>query len=341
MKFIFLFIFFSSASCFSEIVLKEEYGSDILFQVEVSNKKIAIDEKLQITLKIKTRDRMKVNKELLRKNLLGYLGFGPRPFRLLSEENLSEDDFVQNLIYTLDPEIPGPQLLTFGTIHLVNSESKENPHQIFPTGVFQVNVIRKENQKAYLGITAPLMNLSLEYPIDVDSHNRITYLENEKIISQEKEKHRRLFIRKDRQFMLLSILILIKVLLVLYGIYRFMFRPNLFFKDKDPMKTSRERALKKMQELEKRFSYDKDYYSELSLILREYIENSYGLKLTSMTTREFFIYAAKSELVDRESREMIGKILSDADLAKFALEPQTEENALKFHRNISEFIRKK
>ena len=344
MKFIFskslLIIFFSNAFCFSEVVLQEVYDSNIFFQVDISKKKIDIDEKLQVTLRIKTPTQMKVNRELLRKNLLGYLGFGPRPFRLLSEENLSEDDFVQNLIYTLDPEMPGPQLLTFGTIHLIDPDSKEKSHLMFPTGVFTVHVTKNESQKVFLGIPAPLMNLSLEYPIDVNSHNKITYLENEKINFQDKEKHRMLFFGKNRKFILLFILIFIKVLLILYGIYRFTFR-SLFFKNKDHIKTNRERALEKMKGFEKKFSYDKEYYSELSLILREYIENSFGLKLTSMTTREFFIHAAKSELIDKESREIIGKILSDADLAKFALEHQGEENAINFHRNISEFIRKK
>ncbi|MDB5121315.1 MAG: protein BatD [Sphingobacteriales bacterium] len=63
----------------------------------------------------------------------------------------------------------------------------------------------------------------------------------------------------------------------------------------------------------------KDYYSELSDILREYLEKRYAIKTHEQTTEEIFL-ALKYKDLDVSSCEILRQILVLADLVKFAKE---------------------
>lgn len=81
----------------------------------------------------------------------------------------------------------------------------------------------------------------------------------------------------------------------------------------------------------------KDYYSELSMILRTYIDNQWDINAKEMVTPE--IMEAISDLdIEDHSLEELKVILETADLAKFAKwQPQIEENERSI-KNASTFV---
>lgn len=99
-------------------------------------------------------------------------------------------------------------------------------------------------------------------------------------------------------------------------------------------------ALNKIKELRERKLWQqgevKVYHSELSDIIREYLEKRYVIKTQEKTTDEIFA-GLKYLDIDNESRDLLRRILLLADLVKFAKEnplpPENEqsiENAIAF-----------
>lgn len=69
----------------------------------------------------------------------------------------------------------------------------------------------------------------------------------------------------------------------------------------------------------------KEYYTQLTDVLREYMHNRFGFNATEMTTSEILDYLRKID--NRENLSDLKDILETADLVKFAkLHPATNEN---------------
>ena len=99
-------------------------------------------------------------------------------------------------------------------------------------------------------------------------------------------------------------------------------------------------ALSKLKELQDKKLWQqgevKQYYSELSDVLREYLEKRYVIKTYEKTTEEIFA-ALKHKDLNEENRNVLYGVLLTADLVKFAKEQplpveneQSIENAMDF-----------
>ena len=62
----------------------------------------------------------------------------------------------------------------------------------------------------------------------------------------------------------------------------------------------------------------REYYFELSNILRHYIEDRFHLKAPEMTTEEFLAALKYSEVLNRDQKDVIREFLSHCDMVKFA-----------------------
>jgi hypothetical protein len=99
-------------------------------------------------------------------------------------------------------------------------------------------------------------------------------------------------------------------------------------------------ALGKLQELRDKKLWQqnevKHYYSELSDVVREYLEKRYAIKTHEKTTDEIFAGLKYMNIAD-EDRNKLSQILLLADLVKFAKEKplpadneQSMDNAISF-----------
>jgi hypothetical protein len=62
----------------------------------------------------------------------------------------------------------------------------------------------------------------------------------------------------------------------------------------------------------------KTFYSELSEIIREYMENRFQIRALEMTTEEFLVHLTKDNSLTREQQLLLREFLNYSDLVKFA-----------------------
>jgi PBP1b-binding outer membrane lipoprotein LpoB len=62
----------------------------------------------------------------------------------------------------------------------------------------------------------------------------------------------------------------------------------------------------------------KDFYLELTMIVRRYIERSHGVRAPEQTTEEFLEAVARNKMFDSTTVEVLKEFLESADLVKFA-----------------------
>lgn len=71
----------------------------------------------------------------------------------------------------------------------------------------------------------------------------------------------------------------------------------------------------------------KDFYVELTMVVRRYVQRKYGIKAPNLTTQEFFEELQKSENQTVTQSENLRRFLESADLVKFAGVEATPEMA--------------
>ena len=96
------------------------------------------------------------------------------------------------------------------------------------------------------------------------------------------------------------------------------------------------KSLDNKQLIEK--SHIKEFYYELSNILRHYIEDRFTLKAPERTTEEFLHELNNDKTFPEEYRNLLKKFLTESDLVKFANYNATSENAHNAEDRTIEFI---
>ncbi len=131
------------------------------------------------------------------------------------------------------------------------------------------------------------------------------------------------------------ILFLIAVVLFFVGRYFYKrYKDNKpLFKAEKPKEPAHIIALRKLDQLKDKKLWQsdraKEYYSELTFILREYLENRYNISALERTSHELIELLRHSRLMDKERVEEFKQIFSLGDLAKFAkFKPLPDENDL-------------
>ncbi len=105
------------------------------------------------------------------------------------------------------------------------------------------------------------------------------------------------------------------------------------FKAEKPKEPAHITALRKLDKLKEKKLWQsgraKEYYSELTYILREYLEKRYNISALERTSHELIELLRHSKLIDKERIEEFRQIFSLGDLAKFAkFNPMPDENDL-------------
>jgi len=122
--------------------------------------------------------------------------------------------------------------------------------------------------------------------------------------------------------LVIGILVVIAILSVAYYLWRKRNdKPLIPFRRPIVIKPAHEIALKALIKLKNQNLIEKEsvtpYFTELSKILREYIENRYFLKALEMTTTEV-LDAIEKELLYDKVGETVKSVLTESDLVKFA-----------------------
>lgn len=101
-------------------------------------------------------------------------------------------------------------------------------------------------------------------------------------------------------------------------------------------------ALQKLKNLEQKDLINKKEFerlhTELSFILRNYIENFFGLRAEEQTTEEFIKDISNSKYFATEQQMMLHQFLSMADLVKFATFDPGSQNSQEAMQSVRNFI---
>ena len=71
----------------------------------------------------------------------------------------------------------------------------------------------------------------------------------------------------------------------------------------------------------------KDFYVELTMVVRRYVQRKYGIKAPHLTTEEFFAELQNSNTQTLDNSNTLRRFLESADLVKFAGVEATPEMA--------------
>lgn len=113
-------------------------------------------------------------------------------------------------------------------------------------------------------------------------------------------------------------------------------------KHKLRMMTPKERALTELQQLIAKRLIDKgcikDFYVELTHVVRRYIERRYGIKAPERTTEEFIKEAIALPSFPQEHIPVLEKFLVSADMVKFAKQEATKLTADSATQSAKDYI---
>lgn len=80
------------------------------------------------------------------------------------------------------------------------------------------------------------------------------------------------------------------------------------------------------------------FYTELSGILRTYLENNFSIRAPEMTTEEFLVFIRDNQILFDQQKELLGRFLSYADMVKFAKLAPTRKGAEESFELAREFV---
>ena len=147
---------------------------------------------------------------------------------------------------------------------------------------------------------------------------------------------------KDHMYAVyITLAAILVILLSIYFIRRYMKRPAPVVVVEAPKVAAHIVALGKLEQLRSEKLWQegkiKLYYSSLTDILREYIENRFKIQALEQTTEEI-LYGFRNVAIDEESKMKLKQVLVLADLVKFAKEqPVAAENEQSIS-NVYDFV---
>ena len=126
-----------------------------------------------------------------------------------------------------------------------------------------------------------------------------------------------------RKWPIYTIIISVVVVLLIIGLLVYFLRKKKKKKsDISPRRPAHELAYEMLGNLKKKNLIKqhkiKQYYFELSLIVRHYLENRFDIKAPEMTTEEFLLKIKESKELFSRHRESLKSFLSHCDMVKFA-----------------------
>lgn len=196
MAILFYLLLFFMGDAEAELSWSSEKAPGFSIVVEPSRESVPIDKKLQVQATLYAERGYRVSREALRRNLLSNASYGAPPFSLIAEEAVVRENNVERLLYTLDPQIPGITILTFGKVTFI-PEGETGEVVEFMTGTFTIAIAMAEELLGENPRPAKLMELSTALPIAVSEENIDRYLDNKRVAMGEEEAIRRSLLPKE------------------------------------------------------------------------------------------------------------------------------------------------
>ena len=126
---------------------------------------------------------------------------------------------------------------------------------------------------------------------------------------------------------------------VIYLVYRYRTKGTLLAPKPKPSPYAV--AIKGMENLKKRQLWEngleREYFTELTEILRQYLDGRFGINAMEMTTRQIIEHLSKDERI-RDKKEYVRQVLDMADFVKFAAQRTIADDNVTAYDNVLRFI---
>lgn len=336
----FIYLLIPLLIAFSSCLAKENFSAEISFP----SSSLTINETLPMTLDLVYPKTYRPDLNSLRLNLFKYSGLAIPPFTLSSENitppnEISPGLLSQKIIFNLDPIFPGKHYLTFQEITFNSKEGNQAPYQII-SDIFEIDVSMPKSALENQNFIQPLMSLKQTIPIEINPQNRRSIFQNPQLQSAEINHNRLLFHRKEFPWAGFAFFILAG--LVFLAIKTQPPNPK---KAPEPIQTPKIRlktltAIDQLarENLIETKQFDR-FYTNLSSLVRTFIEKRYQVRSSTYTTQEFLEKISKSPILDNKKQIMLIEFLNSSDRVKFAKYDPTKEECEQALQNARGFIK--
>ena len=98
-------------------------------------------------------------------------------------------------------------------------------------------------------------------------------------------------------------------------------------------------AMRALEQLREQDLDVEEFYTQLSDIVRRYLEGQLGLRAPERTTEEFLCEMSRDHVLSDEHKELLGAFLEESDLVKFARFRPGDEDKQRAFSAAEEFIK--
>lgn len=309
-----------------EKTVSEQVSGGFSLTMTTPNSTITLLDSLALTVTLVFPSSYQTDLGQLRSHLLYHPASADAPFSLASETVIPpivhNGSVKQSLRFILDPQYPGTQTLSFLGLLFKPIDAKTGSPVELISPLLEVMVEMPPPTKLNKSLAAPLMTLSMDFPIEMDRENRL------KLLESNNPSHA-LHLFQEREIPWLGL-----CLMAIALFFIFTFTPP----KKDPEKEKlNAQALAKTVAKEKLMGLNRwidtqqidPFYVGLTETLRDYIEQTYGLKVHSKTTEEFLHDIKLHPIFSEEMQQLLAAFLERADKIKFGRAKTTQEECKK------------
>ncbi|MCB1135777.1 MAG: hypothetical protein KDK78_05885 [Chlamydiia bacterium] len=301
---------------------------------------------LRVTLRLRYPSGYTPSLEALRANLEQPSVWGEPQFNVREEQSSAsavdgDGTVTRELTYTVEPWAVGTLYLSFGMIQWEAERGGEVPVRLL-TPSFAIEVAVGEISSYGHGELQPLMPLYSDSSLHLSQSNRRALIDDR--VKSDASAQETLKRYRERQLPWRILYALAALGAGYYVLRRWVQRWTAGWRKMRSLpKDPRERALEALRDLHERDLPSQGlfdpYYSQLTGIVRSYIEEAFGIRAPEQTTREFLQELRYAPEFSSETKEDLEAFLDSADLVKFARHvPQladcqnAEQSAVRFIR---------
>jgi hypothetical protein len=305
-------------------------------KINLSNNEVNLQNNVDLQLILLYPKNYHIDLEVLKKNLLRQSAIKLPPFAIESVQEHKEihsDIVTHNLDFILKPLIPGNFQLTFYEITFIPNNSSLDKKIVLISEIKQIKVNLGDLISLDKIKISPLLNLTLRFPIEISEANRQKLIDNPLALKLEVERNQAIFNQSTLPWT--NILLFIIGLLMLWAIRN---APRSKENPKVTLIQAREKALKNILSLQEKKLCSPEFYTELTNIVRNYIEEHYKLNAPTLTTPEFLKELSESKSFNEETRQRLIFFMQTADLVKFGGQEPSAEECLQAKNTAQSFI---
>lgn len=296
----------------------EKKVGDFSVEATINPSELSIQDLLHIDLIATFPQSYTLDLDTLRTNILKYAGLSEPPFSLVGEKQSKLPNGGLKLHFTLEPQLTGKQFLSFYNISFISKKSEDKPVEMI-SNIFEINVTALENPK-FQPLITPLLSMKEEYPILMDSKNRIKLNENFSI--DEKQRNVALLRQKTLPWNELLAVILFALLAIIIK-----YQPK---RGEEPLQRTQEaarldasdkgsHALEQLKDQELvQPQHCEEYYLQITNIVRQFIEEKYLIRASIKTTQEFLVEMTQNPQLSESVQALLSEFLIRSDRVKFA-----------------------